>query len=196
LSFPEQQTNGDSAMAVSPDDFPIGIENFEDLRTAGNVYVDKTFYLKDLLNSSAAVLLLLRPRRFGKTLSMSMIESFLEINYQDPEDRSRQEKLFEGLAVYNDRELCDKFMGRYPVISISLKSVKGSDFCDAMKSMLRLLRDFFKKYRFLLNSEKQLPEAKYSLRKKLQICYNDDFNLVDTVNLTDVPQLKTPNFKI
>ncbi len=183
-------------MAVSPDDFPIGIENFEDLRTAGNVYVDKTFYLKDLLNSSAAVLLLLRPRRFGKTLSMSMIESFLEINYQDPEDRSRQEKLFEGLAVYNDRELCDKFMGRYPVISISLKSVKGSDFCDAMKSMLRLLRDFFKKYRFLLNSEKQLPEAKYSLRKKLQICYNDDFNLVDTVNLTDVPQLKTPNFKI
>ena len=130
-------------MTVSPDDFPIGIENFADLRTAGNVYVDKTSHLRDLLNSSAAVLLLLRPRRFGKSLSMSMIENFLEINYSNPEDRSRQEKLFKGLAVFDDKELCDKFMGRCPVISISLKSVKGPDFPDAMKSMPKLLRDFF-----------------------------------------------------
>jgi hypothetical protein len=169
-------------MTVSSTDFPVGFEDFEKLRNQGKIYIDKTSCLKTLL-SGAEVTLLLRPRRFGKTLSMSMIEKFVEINYSNPDDRSRQEKLFEGLAVYKDRELCDEFMGRHPVVSISLKSVKGTDFCDAMKSMLRLLRDFFKKYRFLLNSEKQPPEAKDSLRKKLQICYSDDFNLEDTVNL-------------
>ncbi len=75
-------------MAISFNDFPVGIENFEDLRTKGKIYIDKTSHLKDLLNSGSAVLFLLKPRRFGKTLSLSMIEKFLEINYSNPEDRS------------------------------------------------------------------------------------------------------------
>ena len=127
-------------MTVSRTDFPAGFENFEEIRNQGKIYMDKTFYLRDLL-TGAVVTLLLRPRRFGKTLSMSMLEKFVQINYSNPEDRSRQEKLFEDLAVYEDRELCDQFMGRCPAISISLKSVKGKDFSDAMKSMLKLLRN-------------------------------------------------------
>lgn len=89
-------------MTVSRTDFPAGFENFEELRNQGKIYIDKTFYLRDLL-TGAVVTLLLRPRRFGKTLSMSMLEKFVQINYSNPEDRSRQEKLFEDLAVYEEK---------------------------------------------------------------------------------------------
>jgi hypothetical protein len=164
-------------MAVSSNDFPVGIENFDKLISCRKIYIDKTSFLESLLTSGIDVSLLLRPRRFGKTLSMSMIESFLEINYQNPEDRSRQEKLFKNLAVYKNKELCDEYMGRYPVISISLKSVNGTDFCDAMKSMLRLLRNLFEKYRFLLDSDKQYEEVKNSLRNKIIICSDDNLDL-------------------
>jgi hypothetical protein len=164
-------------MAVSSKDFPVGIENFDKLISRRKIYIDKTSFLESLLTSGDDVALLLRPRRFGKTLSMSMIESFLEINYQNPEDRSRQEKLFKNLAVYKNKELCDEYMGRYPVISISLKSVNGTDFCDAMKSMLRLLRNLFEKYRFLLDSDKQYEEIKNSLRNKIIICSDDNLDL-------------------
>ena len=164
-------------MTVSSNDFPVGIENFDKLISRRKIYIDKTSFLESLLTSGDDVALLLRPRRFGKTLSMSMIESFLEINYQDPEDRSRQEKLFKNLAVYKNKELCDEYMGRYPVVSISLKSVKGTDFCDAMKSMLRLLRNLFEKYRFLLDSDKQYEEIKNSLRNKIIICSDDNLDL-------------------
>jgi hypothetical protein len=172
-----------AAMNISSEDFSVGVEDFDELISNGMIYIDKTSFLRSLLKSGDAVSLLLRPRRFGKTLSMSMIESFLEINYQNPEDRSRQENLFKNLEVYKDQELCNRFMGRYPVISISLKEVEGSDFPDAMKSMLRLLRDLFDKYRFLLDSDKQPAEAKDSLRLKLKNCYNDELNLKDEINL-------------
>ena len=170
-------------MKVSSGDFPTGIENFEKLISHRKIYIDKTSFLEPLLTSGDDVALLLRPRRFGKTLSMSLIENFLEINYQNPEDRSRQEKLFKNLAVYKNKELCDEFMGRYPVVSISLKEVEGDNFIDAMMSLLRLLRNLFEKYRFLLNSDKQPDEAKDSLRIKLKTCYNDALNLKDDVNL-------------
>jgi hypothetical protein len=170
-------------MAVSSNDFPVGIENFDKLISRRKIYIDKTSFLESLLTSGDDVALLLRPRRFGKTLSMSMIESFLEINYQKPEDRSRQEKLFKNLAVYKNKELCDEYMGRYPVVSISLKEVEGDNFIDAMMSLLRLLRNLFEKYRFLLDSDKQPDEAKNSLRIKLKTCYNDELNLKDDVKL-------------
>jgi hypothetical protein len=164
-------------MTVSYGDIPVGIEDFEKLINFQKKYIDKTSFLRDLLTSGIDVTLLLRPRRFGKTLSMSMIEKFLEINYQDPEDRSKQKRLFEGFDVYKDRELCDKFMGRYPVISISLKSVQGRDFTQAMISMLRLLGDFFNKYRFLLNSEKQSDVMKNYLKQSSDTCFDGKINL-------------------
>ncbi|MBQ8707033.1 MAG: AAA family ATPase, partial [Succinivibrionaceae bacterium] len=137
-------------MTVSADDFPIGIEDFEKLITLGKVYIDKTKELEKLMRSGADVTLLLRPRRFGKTLSMSMLQNFLELNYADPQDRSRQERLFQNLNVYGNREFCDRHMGRHPVISISLKDVDGDDFEDAMCVMKIILHKFFQKYRFLL----------------------------------------------
>ncbi|MBQ8707338.1 MAG: AAA family ATPase, partial [Succinivibrionaceae bacterium] len=101
-------------MALSADDFPIGIEDFEKLITLGKVYVDKTEELEKLLKSGADVTLLLRPRRFGKTLSMSMLQNFLELNYADPEDRSGHVKLFKKLFVYKkNKKLCREHMGRH-----------------------------------------------------------------------------------
>ena len=164
-------------MTVSADDFPIGIEDFEKLITLGKVYIDKTKELEKLMKSGADVTLLLRPRRFGKTLSMSMLQNFLELNYADPQDRSRQERLFQNLNVYGNREFCDRHMGRHPVISISLKDVDGDDFEDAMCVMKIILHKFFQKYRFLLESDKQYEDTKKSLRKKIEICSNDELNL-------------------
>ncbi len=164
-------------MTITSEDFPVGIENFEKLISCEKVYIDKTSFLRTMLKSGDDVALLLRPRRFGKTLSVSMIENFLEMNYQNPEDRSRQERLFKNLAVYEDRKFCDEFMGRYPVISISLKSVRGEDFVGAMQSMLLLLGDLFSKYRFLLDSDKQYDEIKNSLRNKITICCDDNLDL-------------------
>jgi hypothetical protein len=166
-------------LTVSSTDFPIGFEDFEELRNQGKIYIDKTYCLKELL-TGAIVTLLLRPRRFGKTLSMSMIEKFVEINYSNPDDRSRQEKLFEGLSVFNDRELCDKYMGRYPVISISLKSVNGTDFPRAMKSMLNLLGNLFDKYLFLLDSDKQSAFRKNYLKQSSEACFDQKLNLRET----------------
>ena len=117
--------------------------SFRYLMANDGYYVDKTSVIKTLFAKEAEqIQLIARPRRFGKTLSMSMLENFLELNYKNPEDRSRQEALFKGLKVCTGKEykeLRDKFMGRYPVISISLKSVQGGDFADAMNSLLDLL---------------------------------------------------------
>ena len=79
---------------ITSDNIPVGVTDFEKLRNLNAVYIDKTPFLKSLLTSSTEVFLLLRPRRFGKTLSMSMLQNFLELNYENPGDRSRQEALF------------------------------------------------------------------------------------------------------
>ncbi len=162
--------------------FEAGMEDFEKLITQKMVYVDKTSYLEDLLHR-AMVTLLLRPRRFGKTLSMSMLSCFLEMNYQHPEDRSRPERLFKDLAIYKNKEFCDKYMGRYPVISITLKSIEGSDFAEAMKEMLSLLLELLNKYSFLQKSSKQEEGNKLSLRSMIRICSKRDFRLGNKDNM-------------
>ena len=171
-------------MAFSADDFPIGIEDFEKLITMGKVYVDKTEELEKLIKSGADVTLLLRPRRFGKTLSMSMLQNFLELNYANPEDRSRQKRLFQNLNVYGNREFCDRHMGRHPVISISLKDVDGETFEDAMRVMKIILLKFFQKFRFLLNSDKQYEDNKNLLKEKFDICSSTKLNLSDAENMS------------
>ena len=172
-------------MTLSADDFPVGIEDFKKLITLGRVYVDKTEELERLIKSGSDVTLLLRPRRFGKTLSMSMLQNFLELNYTDPEDRSGHIKLFKKLFVYKkNKKLCREHMGRYPVISISLKDIDGNNFEDAMRSMKIILHKFFQKYRFLLNSGKQYEDTKNSLREKIDICSSARLNLSDTENMS------------
>ena len=99
---------------------PIGIKCFEEIRKEEFYYVDKTGVIGQLLEKWGKVNLFTRPRRFGKSLNMSMLKAFFEIG-GDP-------ALFEGLKISEKRELCEKYMGQFPVISISLKSVEGLSF--------------------------------------------------------------------
>ena len=105
---------------------PVGVSDFEELRKRDYYYVDKTGLIFDLLkNSAAKVTLLTRPRRFGKTLAMSMLESFLDI-------RRNSRELFDGLQIMNRTEICEKWMNQYPVLFLSLKDVEGTSFENAL----------------------------------------------------------------
>ncbi|MCD7776933.1 MAG: ATP-binding protein [Clostridiales bacterium] len=125
---------------------PKGIENFEDIITKNYYYVDKTMLIKDILDDGAAVTLFTRPRRFGKSLNMSMLKSFFEIG--------TDERLFDGLAISEEKELCDKHMGKYPVISISLKQVDGLNMEDARKQMRTVVSAEAERFSFLKDSDK------------------------------------------
>ena len=111
----------------------MGIENFAEMRREGYYYVDKTGLIRDLLENLAKVNLFTRPRRFGKTLNMSMLKYFFETG--------NDSALFEGLEISDERELCNEYLGKFPVIAISLKSVEGEDFEEA-KGMLREIFTF------------------------------------------------------
>src|SRR5699024_10809646 len=114
---------------------PIGIESFEEIRTEGFYYIDKTGMIRDLLCNWGKVNLFTRPRRFGKSLNMSMLRCFFEIAEDIlPSERNRT-SLFEGLEITEERGLCEKYMGRFPVISISLKGVNGRDY-EAARAMM------------------------------------------------------------
>ena len=129
---------------------PIGIENFEKLRREGFYYLDKTGLIRDLLNNWGEVNLFTRPRRFGKTLNMSMLKSFFEIG--------ADETLFEGLQILQETELCEKYMGKYPVVFLSLKGVDGLTFEEAKGRLRSVIREEMYKLRFLLDSDK-IPES-------------------------------------
>lgn len=102
---------------------PVGIEDFAEIRTEEFYYVDKTKLIEQLLEKWAKVNLFTRPRRFGKSLNMSMLQHFFEIG-TDP-------SLFEGLYIAQNHQLCKQYIGRYPVISVSLKGVNASNYEDA-----------------------------------------------------------------
>lgn len=132
---------------------PVGIENFEDIRTHGFYYVDKTALIRDLLHSWGEVNLFARPRRFGKSLNMSMLKSFFEIGC----DKS----LFDGLEIAKETALCDAYMGKFPVISISLKSVNGQNFRSACEILRYVIGNEAMRFQFLLQDEKLTePEKK------------------------------------
>ena len=109
---------------------PIGIENFEDMIKENYYYVDKTGLLKQLLNEHGLVNLFTRPSRFGKSLNMSMLKYFFEIG--------NDQAIFEGLEISKDKELCDQYQGKFPVISVSLKGAKAGNYEDA-KAMMKYI---------------------------------------------------------
>ena len=109
---------------------PVGIESFEEIRSEGFYYIDKTGLIRDLLNNWGKVNLFTRPRRFGKTLNMSMLKSFFEIG--------ADKTLFDGLLISQETALCEEYMGKFPVMFVSLKGVDGLTFEDAY-GMLRLI---------------------------------------------------------
>ena len=125
---------------------PIGIDGFEKIMTNDFYYADKTLFIKELLQNWGEVNLFTRPRRFGKSLNMSMLKCFFEVG-ADP-------ALFDGLKIMQEKELCEKYMGKFPVISISLKGVDGRDFESASAALRTIIGNEAARFRFLNSSDR------------------------------------------
>ena len=151
---------------------PIGIDSFEKLRTNDFYYVDKTGFIADLLRDWGEVNLFTRPRRFGKTLNMSMLKCFFEIGT----DKS----LFDGLKIAENKELCAEYQGQFPVIFISLKSVDGLTFEAATAALRRLIGREASRFGFLLQSD-QLDTDDKKLYRALTAVENGTFSMADDV---------------
>ena len=152
---------------------------YEELKDGNCYFVDKTEFIKTVFTSSTKVLLFTRPRRFGKTLLMTMFESFLKINSEKPFDTSVQQKYFQGTRILEDKEFCSKFMGQYPVISISLKNVDGVTFDIAYKNFAAEVSKLAENYRYLLSSTKLDKEDKDKLSKILKVEFLREFENSD-----------------
>ena len=135
-------------------ELPYGKDDFPLLREGNCYFVDKTPYLKTVFTDQSAVLLFTRPRRFGKTLLISMFDSFLKINPEKPFDNSKQLELFKGTKILEDKEFCDKFMGQCPVIAITLKKVEGTNFNELYESFASAVYDVALRYSYLKYSDK------------------------------------------
>ena len=125
---------------------PVGISDFEKIRNSGFYYIDKSGLITEILNEKAEVTLITRPRRFGKTLGMSMLESFFDI-------RKDSRKLFEGLEITKNQALCDEWMNQYPTIFVSFRQVDGLDFTGAYDMLTMVIADLYNKHLYLLDSE-------------------------------------------
>lgn len=125
---------------------PIGMENFVEIRRNNFYYVDKTRLIEQLVEKWSEVSLFTRPRRFGKSLNMSMLRAFFEVG--------AEANLFDGLYISHKKELCEQYMGKYPVISFTLKNIEGQSFGEVKKSMKYLIGTIARQYSFLLESEK------------------------------------------
>ena len=132
---------------------PYGKDVYSELKNNGCYFVDKTPYLKNIIDEDESnVMLFTRPRRFGKTLFMSMVEYFLKINSSNPGDTKLQQKLFEDTKILEDREFCAKYMGQHPVINLTLKGVYGKTFKAAYYKLAELIVAKAKEYSFLKDS--------------------------------------------
>lgn len=148
-----------------------GISDFARLRRDGWHYVDKTRELAALLDDDSGPLLLTRPRRFGKTLTLDTLRRFLELNYAAPGDASPQRRLFAGLAILEDdalRECRERHMGQYPVVSLSLSTVEGNDFAEAVKRLRDIVTDLYTPFMNMLNTAQQLTEGERIILKRYQ----------------------------
>ena len=167
-----------------------GPKNFKELKDQNGYFVDKTEYIKTAFTDTDSVLLFTRPRRFGKTLLMTMFESFLQINPEKPFDTSVQQKYFKGTKILEDKEFCSKFMGQYPVISVSLKDVDGDFFEDAYECFASTIFRLASEYQYLLNSPnlsdsdkeelKNLTTKSYLVQLKNQISIKDSLRTLAT----------------
>lgn len=124
----------------------IGIQDFEQLITNDYFYIDKTDFIREWWDSGDSVTLITRPRRFGKTLNMSMVEQFFSVDYADRGD------LFEGLSIW-ENEKYRNIQGTYPVISLSFARVKETNYADTRETICAILRNLYIKFSFLRDSE-------------------------------------------
>ena len=151
---------------------PVGIDDFRKLRESDFYYVDKTRLIEQLLYRWSEVTLFTRPRRFGKTLNMSMLRSFFEIGT----DKS----LFDGLYISGNKELCDRYMGKYPVIFLSLKGVDGLDFTTARRMLCAILKNELNRHYYLKTSDALTDEDRTLFTKMLQ---GIDDNIEDSIRM-------------
>ena len=149
---------------------PVGIESFEKIIEQNFYYIDKTSMIAELLQSWGEVNLFTRPRRFGKTLNMSMLKCFFEIGCK--------RELFDGLQISQERELCREYMGQFPVISISLKGIEGMNYQDAVAAVKNVLGMEAMRFSFLLDSER-LTEEEKELYRGFTVVKNGCFTMTD-----------------
>ena len=125
---------------------PVGISDFEKIRNGGFYYIDKSGLIAEILDEKAEVTLITRPRRFGKTLGMSMLESFFDI-------RKDSKELFDGLEIAEHQVLCDEWMNQYPTVFVSFRQVDGLDFTGAYDMLTMVIADLYNKHLYLLDSK-------------------------------------------
>lgn len=131
---------------------PVGISDFKEIRKNGYYYVDKTFLIKELLKTTATkVTLITRPRRFGKTMAMSMLADYFDI-------RENSQDLFDGLEISKETDLCKEWMNQWPVVFLSLKDIDGLNFEDAYERLVVQISNLYKNYTYLLEYDKIDPD--------------------------------------
>ena len=159
---------------------PVGIENFEEFQSENFYFVDKSMFIAELLKNWGKVNLFTRPRRFGKTLNMSMLKCFFEIG-SDP-------ALFDGLKIVREQELCEEYQGKFPVISVSFKSVEGRNFEAAAAAMRTVIGNEAKRFRFLQDSSCLDESDKNAYQRLIKVemmgesnYMMSDFTLIDSI---------------
>lgn len=140
---------------------PVGVEFFDEIVQQNYYYIDKTEFIAELLHSGGKVNLFTRPRRFGKSLNMNMLKSFFEIE--------GDKKLFEGLKIAEETELCEEYMGQFPVISISLKGVSGLDYESACATLKAVIGREAMRFQYLLDGERLSRQDKELYEQLIQI---------------------------
>lgn len=151
---------------------PVGFDSFEEIRSSNFYYIDKTFFIRELLTKQGKVNLFVRPRRFGKSLNMSMLKAFFEIDC----DKS----LFEGLEIANDKDLCETYMGKFPVICITLKNAIGLTYAEACDALKRVIGNEARRFRFLAGSG-QLDSSDKDMYRALAETKNGCFTMTDSL---------------
>lgn len=175
-----QMHMGKGWQQVKKKKLPVGIENFEEFQSENFYFVDKSMFIAELLKNWGKVNLFTRPRRFGKTLNMSMLKCFFEIG-SDP-------ALFDGLKIAREQELCEEYQGKFPVISVSFKSVEGRNFEAAAAAMRTVIGNEAKRFRFLQDSSCLDESDKNAYQRLIKVemmgesnYMMSDFTLIDSI---------------
>ena len=152
---------------------PMGIENFREMRTGGFYYIDKTGLIKTLLENSGKVNLFTRPRRFGKTLNMSMLRHFFETGSDTT--------IFDGLEIAKEEELCREYMGKFPVISITLKGATGINFEEAKEMLRYIIGNEAMRFQFLMQSSRLTEIERRRYEALISIDKRGDYTMSDAL---------------
>ena len=155
---------------------PVGNTDFKEIRETGLYYIDKTMLIDQLVGRSRAkVTLFTRPRRFGKSLNMSMLQHFFDI-------REKSEALFEGLQISENKKLCDSWMNKYPTILVSFKDVDGDDYVSASDQLKSIISKLYEQHKYLIGTDNMLEDYEIEKFRALLTANPTDVYLKDSLN--------------